>query len=820
MDDDLYGDLGLEAPAASPQPTPAAKVEQPPAQKQVVQQGVIAINAANGTSNAASTAASTTAPTRTNPQWNPNRRAAPVLQQPVGAPASSTTVVPSSNVNTANTVNNPPEVSTSQMNVAPDAQNATTSSEQVTSLQLPQPTTAAALKSAADNNGNLERRSSAADSLAFKSGRSSAPGSPSHASQTVGPGKMEMQDIEMDLHNQRKRLNSKLRRLERDRFDKTSGVPRAKRRRRSSSVNSAKKKRKKSGDADVGEANKETPADEAKGNNESNADEKNLAENDENELSTSSEEDSEGSEFSTGEPLNNDEYSLPTNEAPDQCVRIRPGFSKALRISDFLLANPHIVAAAGKNKQKGTKGGGKGGKFGAEQEPNFRERLHDIRVAKPPVLPAGGGSQEHCVMIANLLSTTNETTIRKKIQEVLVSEQNKFEKENKDKDTATASAPALASTSALTNQIRFLRFLEHPRTGISFGIVVLEFATEDAAKLILTSQLCAESLAATTNLNSSSGQLKAKPMITALKAEEYALMTATNETDGGAGAGAVSWLTGGACSLALRSALESRLFGKAITTMIQQQDETNREKVLDNQLAKHRSQHGSSGGQGGQQASQQHKKQYGHTRNQQQYKQNISPAKPDRQKIVPTNLADLVNRRQQVVTEKTTSTESATSTLPTAVTVPATNSAAASTTASNVQQQSSQQQATRATSHPATSAAAQQPAAPAKNYNVTVFGVDNYDYNYGYNSSGQYGSGNQAGSTAQQYSSFNSAGTSSNSKGGASSATSGSGAWVPPGAGGGSSSGGYNQSGNKGGGGKRAPFVPTNLKDLVNKRQK
>ncbi|CAD7962049.1 unnamed protein product [Amoebophrya sp. A25] len=166
----------------------------------------------------------------------------------------------------------------------------------------------------------------------------------------------------------------------------------------------------------------------------------------------------------------------------------------------------------------------KGGAYNAPAV--YKERVQDVRVAAPPAVPDGGGSAKHCILVANLLSTTGIGTIRKKAGEL--------------------------------GTVRHVRCLEQPRTGISFGVVVIEYASQDSAEKAL------DAPAAHFRLG------KEQPMVKAVSGKEYDLMVNPPQ-------GSVPWLVGGPCEIELRQLLENRLFGREITVHLQREQERHSE---------------------------------------------------------------------------------------------------------------------------------------------------------------------------------------------------------------------------------------------------
>eukprot|EP00392_Amoebophrya_sp_AT5.2_P014361 g14510.t1 len=207
-------------------------------------------------------------------------------------------------------------------------------------------------------------------------------------------------------------------------------------------------------------------------------------------------------------------------------LNLSTALSNPLRLSEFL---PRVAA---KGSGKGAKKGGYGKSF------SFRERVHDVRLAAPPTIPEGGGRGECCVIVANLLSTTSAAVVRRKASEF--------------------GAP------------RHIRFLEQPKSGISFGVVVIEYTTTEAARSALSAPATHFRLG------------KEQPMVKSVSEEEYALMAppaAVSASSTSSLPSPIPWLFGGPCSLELRTQLETRLFGRELTVGAQRSHEQMVEQV-------------------------------------------------------------------------------------------------------------------------------------------------------------------------------------------------------------------------------------------------
>ena len=117
---------------------------------------------------------------------------------------------------------------------------------------------------------------------------------------------------------------------------------------------------------------------------------------------------------------------------------------------------------AGKLGKKG-KGNGKLG--------TLREKVQDVRVGAPAVGFLGRRKRDaakghkSCLLLANLDSSMSDAICRKKSEEL---------------------ANATVSAGTLPASVLNLRFLEHPRSGMSFGICVVEFSGADAVQRCLT----------------------------------------------------------------------------------------------------------------------------------------------------------------------------------------------------------------------------------------------------------------------------------------------------------------------------------------------
>lgn len=142
------------------------------------------------------------------------------------------------------------------------------------------------------------------------------------------------------------------------------------------------------------------------------------------------------------------EVAVPETESAWKCVQIRPlGLQKPIDMHRYIRANPGVLSQY--DSARGLKGVGKGGSnyYGGGAATSFREKIQDLRVGPPPAVPgyeiesSGAGDLPACaVIVANLVSTLGEIALRKR---------------------ATDNCGGL---------VRYARFLEHPRTGCSFGI--------------------------------------------------------------------------------------------------------------------------------------------------------------------------------------------------------------------------------------------------------------------------------------------------------------------------------------------------------------
>jgi len=369
------------------------------------------------------------------------------------------------------------------------------------------------------------------------------------------------------------------------------------------------------------EENQEKKAEEVKPNGETADAEQKKDETAEEKKDTSNEK-KDGSDEKTGDTTEEKEES----KDPETKVELQIQAKISARDANFVRIDAYFDPVSLKDLNDNYYGGGDGPIAGIPQRSNsysggkakgkgkyhhqvqYKERIQDIRIGKPPTykIPASQAlTEKHCVLVANLYSTTTEIEIQRRIKD----------------------SGIIGTGNSGANSVRNIRFLEHPRTGISCGVCVIEsYEIEDNEKLLQSPQQHLPfNIPRDPNVFV---EMVPNAMVYRVLPEEYALMHQGSD---------LSWLNGGSCPTRLQSMLEKRVFGQELT--VHQNSNSDRgDRGFYNNNYSHNSEYSGDDNS----PSRVHDGRHQRNRRDQDRQQDRN-----REKIVPDDLKSLVNRKAQ-----------------------------------------------------------------------------------------------------------------------------------------------------------------------------